>query len=250
MYGCHNRTNITSIAGPRETFIHGIYHEMGYHRHQKWDLERRKNPALAAALVSLSDSGGVSNGDLEKWRAYLGAVNQHIEVLHSEYVANIERALWRMRMFRWKRRSLDMATQKLLKKATDGVPLERPLVFAVGDAGFASTGRGELPAPTSALMVAFKRALARVSRAGRRVVVLTINEFRTTLCCCACGSVTRKPMVGVRTRAGDKLDRGSGRLRECTTCETTGKLRDRDEAAFGGHGWQRQPFRPPETSHG
>ena len=68
---------------------------------------------------------------------------------------------------------------------------------------------------------------------GRHVVVYSVDEFRTTLCCCECGSVTTAPMV--RHRRKDKTtgevvihDEPSRRLRQCTQCSEDGKLRDRD----------------------
>jgi hypothetical protein len=42
-------------------------------------------------------------------------------------------------------------------KATRGVPTARPLVFAAGSAGFAATGKGELPAPTAKMTRALER---------------------------------------------------------------------------------------------
>ena len=224
----------TSMAFTRRRY----YFEMGHQRNRRWELERTATiPLVAAALVQLSSSGGLRNCDLQRWQAYLTADRANEDVLHAEYVVFKERALWRMRMFRWKRRSLDRATQGLLSKATRGERVERPLVFAMGDAGFASTGPGELPAPTAAITVAFRRALARVSRGGRKVVVFSINEFRTTMCCCACGSVTHRPQVDYQAKDLTRQRRASHRLRACTMCETTGKLRDRDVQAARNIAW-------------
>ena len=218
----------TSMAFSRRRY----YFEMGHQRNRRWESERTSaRPLVTTALVQMSLTGGLRNCDIEKWRAFLEVNRDNDEVLHAEYVVAKDRALWRMRMFRWKRRSLDRATQGLLKKATCGERVERPLVFAMGDAGFASTGPGELAAPTAAITVAFKRALARVSRSGRHVVVFSINEFRTTMCCCACGSVTSRPQVDYRAKDLTRQRRASHRLRACTECETTVKLRDRDVQA-------------------
>lgn len=220
---------------------HRYYYEMGHHRNRRWELERMASvPLVQAALASLASSGGVGNCDDEKWRAYLNASRENDNILHAEFVLDKERALWRMRMFRWKRRSLDLAVQRLLHAALVRERIERPLVFAVGDAGFPSTGQGELPAPTSAIMVAFRRALQRVSRSGRTVVILSLNEFRTTMCCCACGEVTTRPLVAVHGQNGEVVLRKSGRLRACTSCETTVKIRDRDVQAARNILWLAQ----------
>ena len=159
------------------------------------------------------------------------------DLLDEEFVDSDERARWTMRLHRAKRRSLDAATQRLLSSTTSSAgvqPLERPLVIGVGAAGFSPNGRsGELPAPTSALSKALTRAIKRIRATGRRVVTLAPDEFRTTMCCCACGAVTAAPTVKRRRR--DKTtgaviteDGPSRRLRCCTSCSNSGKLRDRD----------------------
>ncbi len=217
---------------------HRYYHEMEHMKHRKWDLARREqNPELTEALLHLSQSGGIRNCDPDKWTAYLEADRDHDAVLDAEYVSLVERARWRMRMFRNKRRSLDKAVKGMIDEATAGERMDRPLVFGIGDGGFPSTGPGELPAPTSALSVAFQRGLRREAKRGRNVVVLVINEFRTTMCCCACGCVTSRPQVEYRDKEGARQRKASHRLRACTTCETTGKLRDRDVQAARNISW-------------
>lgn len=196
------------------------YYEMHYQQRAAWEERRTRTvPALSGALDALSSTGGLSNCKLESWVSYLEAETANRELLDGEYVELVERAVWRMRMFRWKKAALDRSVSKLMKTATEGQPVPRPLVFAIGAAGFQSTGRGELPVPTSSLSVAFKRGLARVASTGRSVVVLSPDEFRTTMCCCACGAVTEAAVVnGKRSR----------RLRSCNQCQPTGKWRDRD----------------------
>jgi hypothetical protein len=72
--------------------------------------------------------------------------------------------------FCYKKSSLDRAAQRVMQAMTKAVPVERPLVLGVGAVGFASTGRGELPAPTASMTRAMERALRRVEAAGRRCV--------------------------------------------------------------------------------
>ena len=137
-------------------------------------------------------------------------------------------------MHRGKRQCLDSSVQRLLLNALEGIPRNRPLVLGIGNAGFPSNGpRGELPAPTSELSKALKRGLQNVRKTGRVVTTLSVDEFRTTLCCCACGSITTAPMVVRRFRSRENgesviANGQSRRLRCCTTCSPTGKLRDRD----------------------
>ena len=207
------------------------YYEMGYTRHQRWSTGRAMQTDVATALQDLSNSGGTGNGDLASWTAYLTAAKAHGDVLRNEFIVNPEYAVWRMRLFRWKRMSMSRAVQRLMFIATKGKHANRPLVFADGDAGFKSTGRGELSAPTSALSLEFKRALGRMAL-ERPVVKMIIPEFRTTMCCCACGAVTRPPII-----IKNNLPQRSGRLRECTQCKTTGKRRDRDVQGSRNIAW-------------
>ena len=93
----------------------------------------------------------------------------------------------------------------------------------MGAAGFASTGRGELAAPTAQMTQALERALRREELRGRKVERMAVDEYRTTMCCCACGAVTQAAWV----RKKGEMER-SLRLRSCTTCHPDGKLRDRD----------------------
>lgn len=216
------------------------YHEIGFYARRNYEQTIMSNsPDLQVAIGHLSESGGIKNCDPACWDAYLQIEAIYRDMLDEEFVDNDDRARWTMRLHRAKRRSLDAATQRLLKSSTTSSagaqqPLERPLVIGVGAAGFSPNGRrGELPAPTSELSKALTRAIERIRATGRRVVTLAPDEFRTTKCCCACGAVTAAPIVKRRRRdktAGSVIteDGLSRRLRCCTSCSTTGKLRDRD----------------------
>ena len=206
------------------------YSEMGFRARQSWEAARMaQSPNIRAACDALSQSGGLKNCDPASWIAYLEVETLHRPMLDEEFVDNVERAKWAMRLHRNKKRSLDSACGRFMKAAAG----EGPLVMGIGTGGFAPTGRGELPAPTAELTRALKRAIDRVRAKGRTVIILQIDEFRTTMCCCACGSVTNRPTVRRRKedpRTGETTlqDGPSRRLRRCTTCDHAGKLRDRD----------------------
>lgn len=215
------------------------YFEMHYSRRLKWETRRlEQRPAVKACLATLSASGGVHNCDTATWVAYLTADREADVLLDAEYVQDVERALWKMRMFRWKKRSLDRAVGRLLTKATGGLAKEVPLNFVVGSGGFAPGGPGQLSSPTSALTIAFGRGIAKERAKGRVVFVSSVDEYRTTCCCCSCGALTRPPPVQTRkTRGQPSRQNQSRRLRSCTECDPIGKLRDRDVQAARNMLW-------------
>ena len=192
------------------------YWEMRHKPRQRWEVQRMAEHAdVAAAVQVLSVTGGMHNCDPAQWMAYLNAEAMYRDLLNDEFVKNKERATWRMVMFCYKRSSLDRAAERMIKVATRGEPTSRPLVFAVGAAGFASTGRGELASPTAEVTRALERALKRVEKSGRSVMRMSVDEFRTTMCCCGCGMKTTAPMIR-DPKTGEM--RRSRRLRSCSTC--------------------------------
>ena len=203
------------------------YHEMGYFSQQRWEAKRRYQvDGLDAALSDLSAcNGSLASPRPDVWDKYVDAERTHSELLDGEYVVDKGRALWKMRMFRFKRSSLDRAVSNLIKTARRG-DNSRTIVLGIGDGGFPSTGPGELAAPTAALT----RAFVRAKRRHENVELRKICEFRTTLCCCACGAVTEAPTV---VDAGTGRQRRSRRVRACRSCaaQTPFKLRDRDVQA-------------------
>ncbi len=204
---------------------------------QKWEKKRRDAAeGLKEAYAALS-LGSLHSCDPDSWSRYLAAEKTHLGVLRADYFsADKGRELWKMIAFRKKKACLDRAVGELFALATKGEPKDRPLVIGLGDAAFPPNGpRGEIAVPTSKLAAAYKRAMARERKKGRRVVMFPISERYTTKACCKCGAGTTPPDVTRkwRTKNGElKTANGqSGRLRCCTTCTPIGKLRDRDVQA-------------------
>jgi len=223
------------------------YSEMRYWRHQSWSVSRSQRPIVAEALQEMSRAGGLRNCDPEVWDATLKVERSYQDVLNAEFVESPDYALWRMRMFRLKRASLDRATFKLLTRAMHGQPAGRGLVVGVGDGSFCSTGRGSLSAPTTSLDKATFRSIRRFQDVSknrnaerekknlerlpeRRVEFLKVHEYGSTMCCCSCGELTRPSPLTTRDKnTGELKTTSSRRLRLCTTCDPTdGKRRDRD----------------------
>ena len=218
------------------------YHEMGNKARAKWEKNVvAGNSRLKAAIESLSLSGGTSNCDADKWSSYLLTQHANRDILDEEYVNKVERAKWTMRMFRNKAKSIDNAVNRLFKSALtqEGklILIDRPLVIGFGSADFNSCGmKGRVAAPLAKLERSMNQAIDRIKKTGRKVVIYSVDEYRTTMCCCACGAVTTPPKVKQRKRNRQTNEievtiASSRRLRQCTQCSPGGKLRDRDSQA-------------------
>lgn len=221
---------------------HEYYYKMGYRRRAAWEAAQlERTPGLRAALDSLSAVTDAANGesacvrccDVARVDAYLDAAKAHEGLLVNEYVVSKERALLKMRMFRAKKASLDRAVNRLMVATRECSGANKQLLFGVGAGGFPSTGRGELPAPTTSLSVAFARGIKREQLRGRTVHVFSVDEFRTTRQCAECEGDTEAPIVRRRNRDGGAFHGRSRRLRLCRACghEEGGRLRDRDVQA-------------------
>lgn len=222
---------------------HEYYSSMRYWKQQRWEKGRTSHPDTKDALAALSRAGLMAPG-LDAWAARLAAEADHYETLFNEYVVDKGRALWNMRMLRWKKSCLDGAIARIVQAATGG-DKRRDLVIGIGDGGFPASAPGELSVPTSGVSVAFRRMKCRrdalIASGGGSTTLQNIGEHRTTVSCCCCGQPTRPAIVSAfahsrknepKPSPPSPATRPSRRLRACTSCnETPGKLRDRDVQA-------------------
>ena len=100
-----------------------------------------------------------------------------------------------------------------------GQDSRRPLVIGVGASSWLPPTKGvtKQAAPTK-LRQALTRGVLRGSGGTqhRSVMVMDLNEYRTTVCCSKCGGRTTAPLVcEYRTHRHRK----STRLRECPACK-------------------------------
>jgi len=179
----------------------------------------KDEPGVSEALADISHAGGFRCCDMETWRRSMEAERRHHDVLDREFVANQEYAVWKMRLHRLKRASLDRNATRTIRAATHGQSPERLLLMGIGKAKFSSSGRGELSAPTKAVVEALHRqAKKETSITGRRIQFDDVEEFRTTICCSSCGTVTTKPVVTCLDREGGMVTRMSRRLPPVSLC--------------------------------
>ena len=107
------------------------YHEMKYRARMKWEQQRMRDvDGMQDAVDKLSRTGGTRNCDPEAWSNFLQAEAEDRAKLDDEFVSNVDRAKWGMLMHRRKKSSLDQALARLIKKATENEPTDRPLVIS------------------------------------------------------------------------------------------------------------------------
>jgi hypothetical protein len=225
-------------------------------RAKKWEAERMTGTPWGAALSAMADAGGFKNRNIETWQATLGVVAQHHQVLREEQLLPKDRALARMRRFRWKKSFLERGVKKLVQPAIEE---DRHVVLGIGDGKFASGGRGEISVPTVGVQAALRKVI-RMHGIRDFATHREVDEYLTTKCCCRCGRET----VAAPTNRPD--GKRSLRYRLCVNCGTgtVDKRRNRDvnaarnillllQAELRGlprpeH--LRRPLRPPPQQQG
>ena len=187
---------------------------------KRWERQRMKATAWGQAIAEMSEAGGFKNTKLSTWEATLGVVANHINVLKNEQLVSKERALMKMRRFRWKKSFLDRGWKNVLKPGIDK-ERKRHIALGIGDGDFPCTGKGEQAVPTKGIYISLWRVV-RMLGIRQLVHEVSIPEYNTTKCCHRCGHV----MEPVYTPQGDELLR----YRLCRNCstETIGKRRNRD----------------------
>jgi hypothetical protein len=185
----------------------------GQLRREAQEAERRAaRPALRAALESLSH---------ETWKTttqarFKAMVDVHAAAhgeLEAEYVTDAWYARWRMLLWRKKRATIMQRVAAIVqyvapKPSDPKHRLRTKVVLGVGNAKFASTGRGEVAVPTTSLAKTMARTARCLSR-SYDVAVIEVPEWRTTMCCHGCQQLLRN----VRDADGRVL-RG---LKRCVT---------------------------------
>jgi len=206
-----------------ETFYYTrkeYYYDIKHKIRKRFEAERMANQEVRTAIENLATDGGKRNIS-----SYLGKISTHYTTLYNEFIEYKGRAIWSMRLYRLKKRALDKVVQKVINST------DRDMVIGIGDAKIAPTGKGEQSMPTCQLLKTFLKAKRKTT--NRKIRLLGINEFRTTLCCCACGEVTSSCVLKNGTR--------SKRLRLCSNCTVEdSKVRDRDVQAARNILWLTQ----------
>jgi hypothetical protein len=147
---------------------------------------------------------------LQDFLSYVGVINKHYDTFWSEYLKK-KYSRQRFNLYSNKKKSYDNFFKSLDDKSG------RQLIIAFGDAGFASTAKHELAAPTTTLE----------KECGKWYKVVKVDEFRTTQLHCESGSILTKIKERLLTKDGkpfSKTIRGLLRYKTSKFC----KFIDRD----------------------
>ena len=216
----------TRIVFTRTAYYNDIQHK----RRQKEELARRERLGLTQVYTALGDGAGHKTTCADMWDRYLEVERDNAPLLIRSGIEESWLAHTSMLSYRLCRSSKDRFARKLVTQGD----MARPLVIGTGDAKFASTGKGEMAVPTSALELAVERMVRRL-KASRSILRLVIDEFRTTYC----NPETMLPTTGklvnnwTKDEFGNKHlsgQRSSRRLRVCKD-NTLAPGQDRDVMA-------------------
>lgn len=205
------------------------YWEIGQTKWKRWVEERSRQLGLKCIHDALSETGGIRNPDTSNWIAYMRVWESNWPALQADHIADKQRALWRMRLYRWGRRAKDRLAQRIVSLGDT----RRPLVLGTGSAGFACTGRGEQAAPTTSL----DRHLVRAQLRTRRPILrLAIDEFKTTRCCSVCGCETIALQVACPDKELSSCEScpGKGMTRSVKRCRASRRLRMCEQCLLQG----------------
>lgn len=157
-------------------FTRGKYYYEIKHKIRKKETENHliENPEIQNIINQLSLNNGKKNIENYITNISIYSVELKKEYIHSKYYA-----LWKMRLFRLRKKSKDLAVREIIKKA-DG----RPLVIGIGDAGFPSSGKNEQSVPTTSMIRSFVKQKFIYHQP---IKLICIDEFNTTKRCSSCG---------------------------------------------------------------
>ena len=186
------------------------YHDSPFTRNAK--AQRRRDAPMRPHLEALAATSP-KTASLERFEAHVRELAPRLEALWAHY-ASRRAAAMRLDNYIHGRKTLDRFFAKLR-----GPSDQPPPTVAYGAAKFASTGRGELAAPTSKVYVR-----CRVHCPD----TVLVDEFRTTKCCRDCGA----ELLAVRRWHGRGCNRRRVTVRGLKRCGSTAcslrRLKDRD----------------------
>eukprot|EP00210_Caulerpa_lentillifera_P002579 g2474.t1 len=166
-------------------------------RHGRMKMEEQENLQENVLLRLTREALGVAGQD-NNILSFIQVQNLYHQVLIEEHINSKFYSFRKMRAFRLKKAALSKASNALIDSAIEP---NRRLVLGIGNANFSSSGRGSKSAPTTSLMKAIqeaKRTKKLELNKGTNwspIIILNINEFRTTLICSTCGNPTSQPLV-------------------------------------------------------
>lgn len=192
IYGIEKLPNkkVKTFRLTRKSYYNSSGMTQANQRSKKWEKDIEVQEKIFAE-VSLKTT------NLDSWNKFLNNYLQVYDILWTEKT----KRKWgqqRFRVYHLKQKTLDKFFASMRTKSTFADPKPQP-VIGYGAAQFASTGKGEIAAPTSSL---YKKCCQHFK-------TIPVDEFRTTRICCDCNSelwkVTQKKMV-TKTKITEEVD--------------------------------------------
>jgi hypothetical protein len=242
--GCSSSSERTPVRTEGSVLSAGTYYKRGLIRQQqRWQKKRRsKHPSYVAACSGLSETGTWKTPDTQSFRAMCSRLNGLAADFHSYDVESVDAAKRRMLLFRRKRSLLDQTAQRAvdmaLKTAEKAGEHADALVMGYGNAS-TKTPRGCAPVPHKELRTAFRRALDRVKakaaqgsrivqRGPRVVLLLSIDEFRTSMLCHVCHEKMVERKIKLPGSGRECPDRNFRFCSHCGSATEGARKRSRD----------------------
>lgn len=143
------------------------------------DLQEKKPETLRIIEANLSSINGYKSRSLEDYEKVLSDTLPFMGQF-LDYYGNKEHAKMKMLCYRRKVKCLTQRWNKVINMG----PRKAPLMIGYGAAKFASSGKGEVPVPTSGVAKALFKTLK--SR-GIPFSIVPIDEYKTSQMCSCCG---------------------------------------------------------------
>ncbi len=165
----------------------------------------------------MADSGGGRSTDIKKWKTFVGAAKQHIEVLDQEFLYDNKRCQNRFSSVRRKQAAL-MRIARFVVRKEEGTPI----LIGVGNGNFPAATRGcTISVPTKRVHKSIKAAFKQHRKTG---FIFKVWEHRTTLTCHKCFAEMEKEYK-TKEDGSTVEDRD---FRRFNHCENGPKVRNRD----------------------
>lgn len=202
------------------------YYRVGLVYASRRDEKRCRTPQQRMMQAALAQAGTWKTTDPATFVDMCNVLAQHSHTAQLTGIVDVRRAKWKMLTFRRRRSVLEQSIKRAVDKATHHQRPADTIIVGYGNAS-TRTAHGRDCVPKKELKAAFRRVLGRFKDHGVTVVMVPIDEFRTTMLCRICHTAMQERYIRAPGKGRQIKDRSS---RLCTQCgsATSPVLRSRD----------------------